>query len=164
MSLQPPCSQQEAVESSRCCTPTQTRLCHGETGEREKLKAHDIMTTLTKEQNGYGSSPLPPPSFLTTRPALSPRLWLPLNIYNSVSNREIMLFTVVKGEHEIRARVLKKDGKRRGGEGRRDQRPVLFDVSWRVEINFNWIDYKLPTGGAVHCRRQWNTVTVYRTP
>lgn len=40
-----------------------------------------------------------------------------------------MLFTVVKGEHEIRARVLKKDGKRRGGEGGRDQRPVLFDVS-----------------------------------
>lgn len=35
-----------------------------------------------------------------------------------------MLFTGAKGEYEIRARVLKKEGERRG-----DQRPVLFDVS-----------------------------------
>lgn len=57
VSLQPPCSQQEAVESSRCCTPTQTRL------PGKKLKAHDIMTTLTKEQNGYELTSLPPPLF-----------------------------------------------------------------------------------------------------
>lgn len=68
-----------------------------------------------------------------------------------------MLFTVVKGEYEIRAVPRehwkkKREREREGG----DQRPVLFDVSWWVEINFNWIDYKLPAEEL--CSRRWNVV------
>lgn len=69
-----------------------------------------------------------------------------------------MLFTVVEGEERNKSdAALKKDGKRKWGrEG--DQRPVLFDVSWRVEINFNWIDYKLPTEEQQYTVAGWNTV------
>lgn len=46
-----------------------------------------------------------------------------------------MLFTVVKGEHEIRARVLKKDGKRRGegGEGGGTNGPfcLMYRDEWK---------------------------------